>query len=82
MLVSWQRKLLKHWFIARVIKIFREYGMEKYTFNFEENDESRLYRKFQDTWTEYYSFRREIALQEKQKKRTLRVRFTSVIDRS
>ena len=55
--------------------------MEKYTFNFEENDESRLYRKFQDTWTEYYSFRREIALQEKQKKRTLRVRFTSAIDR-
>lgn len=50
--------------------------MEKNTFNFEENDESRLYRKFQDTWTEYYSFRREIALQEKQKKRTLRVTFT------
>ena len=50
--------------------------MEKNTFNFEENDESRLYRKFQDTWTEYYSFRMEIALQEKQKKRTLRVTFT------
>ena len=71
-----------HCFVTRVVKAFREYGMQKYTFNFEENDESRLYRKFQDTWTEYYSFRREIALQEKQKKRTLRVRFTSVIDRS
>ena len=68
-----------HCFVTRVVKAFSEYGMQ--TFNFEENDESRLYRKFQDTWTEYYSFRREIALQEKQKKRTLRVRFTSVIDR-
>ena len=70
-----------HCFVTRVVKAFSEYGMQKYTFNFEENDESRLYRKFQDTWTEYYSFRREVALQEKQKKRTLRVRFTSVIDR-
>ena len=70
-----------HCFVTRVVKAFSEYGMQKYTFNFEENDESRLYRKFQDTWTEYYSFRREIALQEKQKKRTLRVRFTSVINR-
>ena len=76
----WKRKVI-HCFVPRVVKAFREYGMQKYTFNFEENDESRLYRKFQDTWTEYYSFRREIALQEKQKKRTLRVRFTSVIDR-
>ena len=46
----------------RIYKAIRDYGKLKRIFLFEEDDESRLYRKFQDTWKDYYAKKKEAAL--------------------
>ena len=52
----------------RVFKTIREYGRLKRTHVFCEDEENKLYRKFLDTWKDYYTRKKEKALIKSKKK--------------
>ena len=52
-------------FFYRINNVIKDYGRVKKTHIFEENDESRLYRKFLNTWSEYYTKKKEDNLNKK-----------------